>query len=157
MSRQRRATSSPRRRPVNAAVRNIAASCSLSAARTSAHTSSGENTSIAEDARWRGFSTGHRVVAELVDAARTHEDAVEHRQQLDLGAVAHPQRRLPGLDPVCRHVLEPQRAERRHQVRPDARAILDQRRGLAVEVVLQVAQPLLARLGERHARAHHPR
>ena len=49
--------SSPRRRPVNAAVRKIAASCSDSAARTSAQTSSGEKTSIAVDARNRGFST----------------------------------------------------------------------------------------------------
>ena len=105
----------------------------------------------------RLLDVGHRVVRELVGAAGAHEDAVELGQQLVLGAVAHPQRGLPGLDPLGGDVLEPQVAERRHEVRADAGAVLDQRRGLAVEVVLHVAQPLLARLGERHAGAHHPR
>ncbi len=44
-SRQRSAISSPRRSPVNAAVRKMAPSCAEAAARTSASTSSGENTS----------------------------------------------------------------------------------------------------------------
>jgi hypothetical protein len=42
MSRQRSAQISPRRKPANAAVRKIAASCSSAAARTSAQASSGE-------------------------------------------------------------------------------------------------------------------
>jgi hypothetical protein len=46
MSRQRSAMSSPRRNPVKAAVRKIAPSCSLAAARTTAKISSGENTSM---------------------------------------------------------------------------------------------------------------
>jgi hypothetical protein len=44
MSRQRSPSSSPRRSPVNAAVRKIAASVSEAAARTRLHTSSGEKT-----------------------------------------------------------------------------------------------------------------
>ena len=56
-SRQRTAISSPRRRPVKAAVRKIAPSCSDTAARTSAQISSGAKTSIAVQERCRGFST----------------------------------------------------------------------------------------------------
>ena len=56
-SRQRSANSSPGRRPVNAAVRKIAASCSEAAARTSAQTSSGENTWISPLRESAGLST----------------------------------------------------------------------------------------------------
>ncbi len=45
------------RRPVNAAVRKVAESCSDAAARTSAQTSSGENTSISPLRRSGNFST----------------------------------------------------------------------------------------------------
>ena len=75
--------SSPGRKPVNAAVRKIAASCSESAARTRAKASSGEKT------RWSSWpeagllDVGHRVVAELVDPARPLQDAVQDRRILD--------------------------------------------------------------------------
>ncbi|HEY6886746.1 MAG TPA: hypothetical protein VI300_03170 [Solirubrobacter sp.] len=64
---------------------------------------------------------------------------------------------LPRLDLVSGDVLKPKRAERGQQVRPNHRPVIGERRRLAVEVVLDVAQVLAGRVGERHARPHHPR
>jgi hypothetical protein len=83
-SRQRSAISSPLRRPVNAAVRKIAASCSLAAARTSAHTSSGLKTSMSGGAARESFDLGGRVRRQPVDLLRTAEDAVQLDEQLVL-------------------------------------------------------------------------
>ena len=157
-SRQRRATSSPRRKPVNAAVRKSAASCSDSAARTSAQTSSGEKTSIVVVAREaRLLHVGHRVVAEPVHSARPGQDAVEDRQGLRLDRL--PTRSSPSRL-RCGQRSGPRVAATRMPARRWARidrAVVDHRRRLAVEVVLDVAQVLGAGVSERDAGPDHPR
>jgi hypothetical protein len=59
----------------------------------------------------RLLDVGHRVVAELVDAPRSLQHAVEHREDLRFGPVAGRDRGLPGLDPFGGQVLYAQRAE----------------------------------------------
>ena len=101
------------------------------------------------------LDVGHRVVAELVDPTSAFEHAVEDREDLGLRSVADRQGRLPRLDALGREVLEAQGAESGQQVRPDDRAVVDDRGGLAVEVELDVAQVLVAGVGERGAGADH--
>lgn len=105
----------------------------------------------------RLFDVDHRVGRQPMEATRPGHDAVQDREQLDLGPVAHPQGALPRLDALRGHVLEPQRAEGRQQVRPDDRAVVAERRRLAVQIVLDVPQVLVAGIGEGDAGTHHSR
>ena len=107
--------SSPWRRPVKAAVRKIAASCSESAARTSAMISSGEKTLISVREAVRGFSTSATgFVGQPVELAGSLHDAVEDGDRLLARAVREPAVRVdlvrrPALDALGREVLEQDR------------------------------------------------
>src|SRR5690348_5649674 len=111
-SHQRRASNSPRRRPVKAAVRKTVASWDDAAARTSAWISSGEYASMSVEIRTRGRSTsatGLRGSPHTPHSAP--EDAVQHDQTFLHVAVGAGDSCLPALEQLRRHVFEPDRAE----------------------------------------------
>jgi hypothetical protein len=101
------------------------------------------------------LDVGHRVDREPVDPPRPRHDPVEHREELDLGPVARSERALPGLDPIRGHVLKAQRPERGQQVRANHRPVIAERRRLAVQVVLDVAEVLGAGAREGHTGTNH--
>ena len=105
------------------------------------------------------LDAGHRVDRQLPDRLRAPEDAVQDDEPLVLRASrqVRAERRAPGLDHRRRDVLDALGAEPRHQVRLDDRAVVAQRRRLAVALVGGVAQELRGRIGERRARSDHPR
>src|SRR5450759_1401695 len=77
------------------------------------------------------------------DHLRPAEDAVQLYQQLVLAAVREPgQRAAPTFDRLSRDGLDRLRAERRQQVSVERRTVVAQRRGLALAVLLDEAQPL---------------
>ena len=135
------------RKPVKAAVRKIAASCSDAAARTSAQTSSGLSTSISPPRGWLGFSTSATgLIGQLVELASAFEDPVQQHDGLSAAARAPAQRGQPRLDPLGRDVLDLELAERGQDLGVDQPAVALHGRGLAFAVVLDVAQVLGGRL-----------
>jgi hypothetical protein len=124
-SRQRSATISPRRRPAKAAVRKIAASCSLAAARTSRPDLLGR---VEVEARRVVVDLDlghgrHRVALQPVQHRRPLVHRVQEGDQLrGLATLARADQELglPALDARRRHLLDAQVPERRHEVAPDA-------------------------------------
>ena len=111
---------------------------------------------------WTGFSTSRdRVARQLPHAPGALHHAVEHGEDLELGAVVHPaaggQAGGPALDALGRDVLEAARPEGGEQVGVDDRVVVAHGRRLARAVVLDPAQVLGSGVGERRAGADHAR
>ena len=140
---------------MKAAVRKIAASCSESAARTSAQISSGESTSISTLLRTRGRSTSSiGLVRKAIAALRVAEDRAEDDEVLLDGSV---RRRLasdpvvpPAFDRRGGDVLKRESAQGLVES-PDGQSVVGQRRCLAGALLRGVSQPFSARIGERRA------
>jgi hypothetical protein len=98
-----------------------------------------------------------RVRRQAPDLTRTHEDAVQHSEGLDPRALRSIDRPKPCLDVLGRDVLDPPRPERRQQVRARDRVVRRHGRRLAPTVVLDVAQELGRRVGERRPGPDEPR
>jgi hypothetical protein len=82
---------------------------------------------------------------------------MDHRQQLDPRRRRAIHRRDPRLDHLRRHGLDRHRPKRRQDPRPEQGSVRRDRGRLAHPIMLDVAQPFRRRVGERHARPHHPR
>src|SRR5262249_49468027 len=97
-----------------------------------------------------------------IDLARSLHDRGKDRQRLVAGAVRQTLARLPHLagspllDSRRRDRVDPHLAELCDEL-ASHRAVVAQRRRLAVAVFLYVAQPLVDRLAELHARARETR
>src|SRR5664279_3084675 len=120
--------------------------------------SSGEKTWMSPLGRIGCFSARQRADRQPPDHLRPAEDPVPLDQELVLAAIREPgQRAPPALDRLSRDGLDRLCAERRQQVRVERRAVVVQRRGLALPVLLDEAQPLSRRVREGRAGPEHPR
>ncbi len=81
---------------------------------------------------------------------------MQHDESLLDVAVRPGDRRLPALEQLRRDVLEPELAQGADD-QARRRAVVGERRRLAVAVVLSPPQPLGRRIRDRGSRLHHPR
>ena len=101
-------------------------------------------------ARRRLLDFGHRVQRQPVDLLRTLEDAVHEDERLGPRRGRAVDAADPRLDLRRRDRLDRLLAEDGEQLRVEQCPVAGDGRGLAATVMLDVAQPLVCRLGERH-------
>ena len=107
-----------------------------------------EHLDVTAAARRRLRDVGGRVQPQAIELARPLEDAVHQNERLRARARRPGDTREPALDHRRRDRLDRLLAEDRKQLRAHERAVARDRRGLALAVVLDVAQPLGGRVGE---------